>query len=42
MPAYFIVLEKGTPNLDVHVNGNALARDSDSLEKLAWFGCFLD
>lgn len=35
MPSYYIVLEKDIPNFDVYVNGNALARDSDSLEKLA-------
>jgi hypothetical protein len=35
MPSYYIVLEKKIPNLDVYVNGNALSRDSDSLEKLA-------
>ena len=35
MPSYYIVLEKKIPNLDVYVHGNALSRDSDSLEKLA-------
>jgi hypothetical protein len=35
MPSYYIALEKNIPNLDVYVNGNALSRDSDSLEKLA-------
>ena len=35
MSSYYIVLEKKIPNLDIYVNGNALARDSDSLEKLA-------
>jgi hypothetical protein len=35
MPSYYIVLEKKIPNFDVYVNGSALARDSDSLEKLA-------
>ena len=35
MPSYYIVLERNIPNLDVYVNGNALSRDSDSLEKLA-------
>ena len=33
MPSYYIVLEKKIPNLDVDVNGNALSKDSDSLEK---------
>jgi hypothetical protein len=35
MPSYYIVLEKDIPNFDVYVNGNALAKESDSLEKLA-------
>jgi hypothetical protein len=35
MPSYYIVLGKDIPNFDVYVNGNSLASDSDSLEKLA-------
>jgi hypothetical protein len=35
MPSYYIVLEKKILNFDVYVNGNALSRESDSLEKLA-------
>ena len=35
MPSYYIVLEKQIPNFDVYVNGNALAKESDALERLA-------
>jgi len=35
MPSFYIVLEKDIPGLDVYVNGSALSRDGDSLEKLA-------
>jgi hypothetical protein len=34
MPSHYIVLEKKTPNLDVHVTRKALARQSESLEGL--------
>jgi hypothetical protein len=35
MPSYYVVLEKKLPNLDVYVNGNALAKESAALEGLA-------
>ena len=35
MPSYYIVLEKEIPNFDVYVNGNALVKESDTLERLA-------
>jgi|SRR6267143_2666903 len=35
MPSYFIVLERTIPNFDVYVNGNMLAKESDTLERLA-------
>ncbi len=35
MPAYYVVLENEIPGLDVYVNGNALAKESDVLERLA-------
>ncbi len=35
MPAYYVVLEKEIPSFDVCVNGNALAKQSDFLERIA-------
>src|SRR5260370_17993404 len=35
MPSYYIVLERTIPNFDVYVNGNMLAKESDTLERLA-------
>jgi|SRR5258708_5165655 hypothetical protein len=35
MPSYYIVLERAIPIFDVYVNGNMLAKESDTLEKLA-------
>jgi hypothetical protein len=35
MPSYYIVLERTIPNFDVYVNGNALAKESDTPERLA-------
>jgi len=33
--SYFIVLERTIPNFDVYVNGNMLAKESDTSERLA-------
>src|SRR5260370_7294185 len=35
MPSYYIVLERTLTNFDVYVNGNMLAKESDTLERLA-------
>ena len=35
MPSYYIVLERTIPNFDVYVSGNMLAKESDTLERLA-------
>ena len=35
MPSYYIVLEQDIPNFDAYVNGNMLAKESDTLERLA-------
>jgi len=35
MPFYYILLERTIPNFDVYVNGNKLAKESDTLERLA-------
>jgi len=34
MPSYYIVLERTIPNFYVYVNGNMLAKESDTLERL--------
>jgi hypothetical protein len=35
VPSYYIVLEKKLPQLDLHVNCNALSNESNFLERLA-------
>ena len=35
MSSYYILLERTIPNFDIYVNGNMLAKESDTLERLA-------